>query len=220
MMRFHYDEVGKTGLQFFGKMTASIAHEVKNVLAIINENAGLLNDFALLAQKGRPLDPERLENTAQNILRQISRADGIVKNMSAFAHSVDGMEKQVDFNELTRRIILLAGRLVSIRGISITLIPSEKAVMLNTNPFLLENLIWLTLAYAMDLAGSAKEIFAEIRKEGDEISLNLSKLGHLEQMSQQCPPEQSLKKLLAVIEAELVPDIVREELILRFSEKI
>jgi hypothetical protein len=72
----------------------------------------------------------------------------------------------------------------------------------------------------MDLAGSAKEIFAEIRKEGDEISLNLSKLGHLEQMSQQCPPEQSLKKLLAVIEAELVPDIVREELILRFSEKI
>jgi hypothetical protein len=36
--------VAETGLQFFGKMTASISHEIKNVLAIINENAGLLED--------------------------------------------------------------------------------------------------------------------------------------------------------------------------------
>ena len=44
--------VTESGLQFFGKMTASISHEIKNVLAIINENAGLLEDLALMADRG------------------------------------------------------------------------------------------------------------------------------------------------------------------------
>ena len=43
------ETAAETGLQFFGKMTASISHEIKNVLAIINENAGLLEDLALLS---------------------------------------------------------------------------------------------------------------------------------------------------------------------------
>ena len=44
----------KPGLQFFGKVSASIAHEIKNVLAIINENAGLLEDLTFAARKERP----------------------------------------------------------------------------------------------------------------------------------------------------------------------
>ena len=43
-MQAHYDSIGGSGLQFFGKVSASISHELKNVLAIINENAGLLED--------------------------------------------------------------------------------------------------------------------------------------------------------------------------------
>ena len=36
--------IAREGFQFFGKMSASISHEIKNALAIINENAGLLED--------------------------------------------------------------------------------------------------------------------------------------------------------------------------------
>jgi hypothetical protein len=42
-------------------MTASISHEIKNVMAIINESAGLLEDYSLMAEKGMPIDPERLK---------------------------------------------------------------------------------------------------------------------------------------------------------------
>ncbi|MCP3901564.1 MAG: sensor histidine kinase, partial [Desulfobacteraceae bacterium] len=37
---------------FFGKITASITHEIQNVLAIIKENAGLMEDFLLINQSG------------------------------------------------------------------------------------------------------------------------------------------------------------------------
>ena len=58
---------------FFGQATASATHEINNVLAIINEYAGLLGDLAAGAEAGRPLDPARLTKTAGSILRQIKR---------------------------------------------------------------------------------------------------------------------------------------------------
>jgi len=39
-------------LRFFGKIVASISHEIKNVMAIINEKAGLIKDLTLMAEKG------------------------------------------------------------------------------------------------------------------------------------------------------------------------
>ena len=79
-----WDIIGKEGLQFFGKISASISHEIKNVLAIINENAGLLEDFTLMAEKGRPIDMERFKTVAGKIRGQVGRADGIVKNFNRF----------------------------------------------------------------------------------------------------------------------------------------
>ena len=52
--------MGETGLRFFGTMSAANAHEIKNALAVINENAGLLEDLVAMVPKGIPLDPERL----------------------------------------------------------------------------------------------------------------------------------------------------------------
>ncbi|NNG12708.1 MAG: sensor histidine kinase, partial [Halobacteria archaeon] len=37
-------------LRYFGKVTASISHELKNVLAILNEHTGLLQDLTAMAE--------------------------------------------------------------------------------------------------------------------------------------------------------------------------
>jgi len=47
----------ETALRFFGNISTSISHEIKNVLAIINENAGLLEDYNLHGRKGNPAQP-------------------------------------------------------------------------------------------------------------------------------------------------------------------
>jgi signal transduction histidine kinase len=88
-MSWDWNVLGEAGLQFFGKMSASISHEIKNALAIINESAGLLDDLSLRAERGIPVEPERLKKQAGNILKQIRRADGIIQNMNKFAHSID-----------------------------------------------------------------------------------------------------------------------------------
>ena len=59
-MNTKWDMIGEQGLKFFGKMSATISHEINNALAIINENAGLLQDFTLMAGKRVPIDLDRL----------------------------------------------------------------------------------------------------------------------------------------------------------------
>ena len=99
-MRKLLDGIGETGLQFYGKITASVSHEIKNVLAIINENAGLLEDLTLMTDRGQPIDPARLKTMAAVVQKQIGRADGILNNMNRFAHSIDKTVAEVDLNQI------------------------------------------------------------------------------------------------------------------------
>ena len=117
----------ETALRFFGKMSASISHEIKNVLAIINENAGLLEDYNLMAEKGIPLNPERLKTLAETVMTQIKRADVIVKNMNKFAHSVDDAKKTVDVREVLELVRALSSRFAAMRGVVLDLQTSSYA---------------------------------------------------------------------------------------------
>ena len=55
------DIMAETGLQFFGRMSASISHEIKNVLAIVNENEVVAASTHLKKRNGfHPLDPYRV----------------------------------------------------------------------------------------------------------------------------------------------------------------
>ncbi len=69
---------------------------MKNSLAILPENTGLLEDLALMTEKGQPLATARLTTLAGRIKKQIKRADGIVMKMNRFAHSIDEAYMRVD----------------------------------------------------------------------------------------------------------------------------
>ena len=68
------DDLGRIGLEFSGKVTASISHEIKNRLSVINEQAGLLEDHVGMGQQGRALDLERLGRLAATVQRQVALA--------------------------------------------------------------------------------------------------------------------------------------------------
>ena len=148
-MTVQWETIAEEGFHFFGKMSASISHEIKNTLAIINDKAGLLEDYTLLAGQGRPIDPERVKSLAGEIMKQIQRADGLVKRMDRFAHSTDDPLKMIDLRETLELITSIAGRLASMREAQVDLVLPDHPVMVVTNPFLFENLIWSCLEFLL-----------------------------------------------------------------------
>lgn len=111
----------REGLKFFGRVSASVSHEIKNVFAVINEAAGLIQDFTLMAERGMPIQPDRLQAAASSILGQIQRGDTIVKNMNAFAHSTDVSICETDLVETLRLTVALATRLADMKQISLSM---------------------------------------------------------------------------------------------------
>lgn len=151
--------IGQAGLQFFGKMCASISHDIKNVLAVINENAGLLEDLCLMAEKGRPIEPVRLKRLAGDVQEQIRRGDRIVTGMNRFAHSADAPNVDVDLSEMADLLAALAVRFAAANGVRVQVMsPSRGKVRITTSPFMLLNLMWLCLDGAMASAGPGRTI--------------------------------------------------------------
>jgi len=166
--------IGDCGLHCFGSISASISHELKNALAIINENAGLLEDLSFMAGKGLPLDPARLKSLATNIAKQIQRADGIIRNMNRFAHSADETVKCIDLGDTLALTVSLCCRPAAMKSVTLNFIPPPQPICVTTHLFYLENLIWLCLKEIFERAGAEKEITLALRLHPEGAAITIS----------------------------------------------
>jgi len=145
----HTQAVADECLRFFGEMSASISHEIRNKLAVINEKAGLLQDMAVAMQSGRAVDPNRMELQAKKIAEQIRHANRFVGILNRLAHSVDDTHAGIDLTELIDLAAELNHRKAAMAEVVIDPLESGEAVPVTTNPFLLENLIGVCIDIAI-----------------------------------------------------------------------
>ena len=127
--------------QFVGAVCASLSHEIKNCLAIINENAGLMGDLALMAGQGRPVDPERQARIAAAVQKQVRRADQLVVQLNRFAHSGDVDRREVDLADTLTFAAALFERTASKAGKRVT-VAIEAGLKVDTAPMGLLQLLW------------------------------------------------------------------------------
>lgn len=164
------------GLQFFGRVSASVSHEIKNVFAVINEAAGLIEDFTLMAERGMPLEPERLKKAANAIQGQIRRGDTIVKNMNAFSHSIDEPVRETDLVQILELTAALANRLADMRQVSLSVGETEP-VSLTGNPFDLMRLLHSSIVAACDTLKPGDSLIVGVKPKNGGASFSLSSPG-------------------------------------------
>jgi len=166
----------RDGLQFFGRVSASVSHEIKNVFAVINEAAGLIEDFTLMAERGMPIEPERLKSAAKTIQGQIRRGDGIVRNMNAFSHSTDEPVREVKLVETLELTVALATRLADMKQVRLS-IGDRDAVSVKANPFDLMRLLHSSIAAALDGTQPGDTLTVGVKSVKDGASFSLSVAG-------------------------------------------
>ena len=212
------------GIRFFGRISASISHELKNSLSIMNESAGLLEDLSLLAEKGRPIDLARVKSLSAMIRKQIQRTDQIIRNMNRFSHAVDDPFKQVDLYEFVTLVLAVSRRLMEARGVTANLAPFPGAISVTTRPFFLHHLIWRVIEFGMGAVGPSKTIGLEVQWVEGDIELVFGGLDHLSDgPSAPSPdgfPEVSDKTLMALLEARMEVDAANHQLRLRIPERL
>ena len=212
------DIITETGLQFFGSISASISHELKNVLAIVNENAGLLEDFTLMADRGKPIDPARLKIMAAAVKRQVGRADEILNNMNRFAHSIDQTTLAIDLDQMFELFIALTARFAAMRGVRVDLQLPASPLTIPTAPYYLMNLLWLCLDFSMSASGDEKRVELVVKETENSVQIRFQRLPGLSAALLETFPSDREKNLLALLEAALTAEPENEEVVLRLSK--
>lgn len=154
-------------LKFFGKVNASISHELKNILAIISETAGFLNDLTELAKQGKELKLSLLENCSNSIAEEIQRGFATIKQMNRFSHSVDVPVMDVDLSDILGLMVGLSGFLSFAGNVRIE-DKDQKIETITTCPFLLQNLLYRILCFAYECAGPEGEIRLRLSPKKDK----------------------------------------------------
>ena len=140
----------ENSLAFFGAITASVSHELNNVMAIIDQNNGLMADLLIGATPERPIPNERLHKIAESITAQTERGVRIIKRLNSFAHSVDDPIREFNLIQLVDNFIRLAQRLASLRKVTLESQHSESELSVQSSPFLLQQILFLCIQRALN----------------------------------------------------------------------
>ncbi len=169
-------EIGKIyaeGLLFFGKTNRLISHELKNILAIISETSGLMDELMKLSDTGMELKPGKLNSLSESIIEEVERANAIIRNMNTLAHSVDEFITEVDIGRTLSLVIELSQLDSASRKTKLHLTKSETCVIY-TSPLFLEKLIYQVLNYALRGASSEDEIRISFDSKDNEAMITFS----------------------------------------------
>lgn len=136
-------------IQAFSKVSASISHEIKNTMAIINENAGLLDDLVLMGGGEDGVSAERVKAAADTIARQVIRTNTLMNYLNRFAHSADYDTGEERLHDILSLIVPLTVRQAAAKNLDMSTHCPED-IKIHTHLLPLHSLLYLTLRLIID----------------------------------------------------------------------
>ena len=135
----------ESSLAFFGAITASVSHELNNIISIIDQTAGLLGDLLAGVKYGRPLSEEQLERIAEKVKNQTERGVRFIKRLNTFAHSTDEPVREFELNQLVENLTALTDRQAGLKGVNLQARYTDQPLKLVNSPFLLQQVLFLII---------------------------------------------------------------------------
>jgi C4-dicarboxylate-specific signal transduction histidine kinase len=164
----------RADLQFFGRIMANVSHEFNNVITIIGELSGLLQDLAGLAERGRPLPAEKLEQVTAKINLHTVRGKELISNMNRFSHGVDEEVHSLDLRESIDNLSVLTHRLLERREATLAFTAPESEVPITCDPFLVQRALFCSWELAMDADAPSPALELVIRPEHNSVDILVS----------------------------------------------
>ncbi|MBI5252389.1 MAG: hypothetical protein HY912_23080 [Desulfomonile tiedjei] len=155
-------------IEFIGTITASVTHELKNVLSIIKESAGLMEDLIALAPENSMPHKDKFVRSISRIADQVARGVELSSRLNSFAHTSDEPRARVDLNQAVEQAVFLSQRFARLRGAELKNTKSEKQHQVTTDPLGLQMLLFSSIGLLMAEAAPGAAITLQVEGEGSD----------------------------------------------------
>ena len=161
-------------VEFIGKITAGVTHEVNNVLASIREIAGLMTDILSITDEKSFPRKEKFQTSLEKIQNQVQRGVKLTSQLNKFSHLSDSNKTEIDLNELIEHLIFLTERFARIKNVSLIHQTLNEAVTIISDPLKLEMALFISIAYLLNHMSNGGEIYILLEKKGNEYLININ----------------------------------------------
>lgn len=160
-------------LAAIGQLSAGIAHEINNPLAIIGEEAGWMQD--LLKREAMSQLPEMVEiqDSLREIVVQAGRCKEITHKLLSFARKMDSTIRDVDINALVDDVVGMREREATLDNIQILKDLAEDLPIIHSEPSLLRQVLLNLVNNAIDALPKGGAITVRTAK-GEQGGLSFS----------------------------------------------
>ncbi len=159
-------------LAFFGKIAAGVTHELKNVLAVIQESNGLMGDLLAMLQETPFVYREKFQRSIGRIEVQVRRGTEITSGFNGFAHGVDHPLARIDLNIIVARTVLLAARFARLHRVELKAAVCESPVQLVMNPFRVQMALTMAIEVFTGCMSGGGSILLQVREDLDPPGLD------------------------------------------------
>jgi two-component system NtrC family sensor kinase len=149
-----------------GRLSAGVAHEINNPLAIINEKAGLMKD---LAARGVELNGPRMTALVDSIIYSVDRCAQVTRRLLSFARQggQPGLPQQVNVDEVVREVLGFIGRSAELQSIAVSVDAAADVPAIESDRGKLQEIFLNLINNSLAAIGSEGRIRISIRKDHD-----------------------------------------------------
>ena len=176
LMAMHQAEYSNK-MASLGRLSAGVAHEINNPLAIINEKAGLIKDLFTFKDTYSP-DP-KLMALINSVLSSVERCAGITRRLLNFARRSGTHLQDIDLAPVISEVLDFMGKEAEYRSIVVDILVDEDVPRFRSDPGKLQEILLnlFTNAFAaMDDGGKLR--ISGCKTDRGQIEIQVSDSGH------------------------------------------
>ena len=162
------------GLAFFGAITASVTHELNNILGTVDQISGLLEDLAYNVSQGDCASDEQLNSLSRRIMQQTERGTQLVKRLNTFAHTCDKGISEFSLYDTLENMTSLVNRLARMKRSSIEVVPPADEIVLKTSPFRVMQAVFLVIRTMLPLVRQDTPIRLSLSRGEAEVVVTVA----------------------------------------------
>jgi two-component system, NtrC family, sensor kinase len=148
-------------LASIGELSAGIAHEINNPLAVIGEEAGWMQDLMKRETFKDMKELDDFKDSLREIASQTGRCREITHKLLSFARKMDSVLKDVEINRLIDEVVSMREREASFSNISFTKHYQDNLPLVYSDPSLLRQVMLNLINNAIDALPKGGEISIE-----------------------------------------------------------
>ena len=150
-----------------GRLSAGVAHEINNPLAIINEKAGLIKDLFTLGRQFA--EDSKLLGLVDAILYSVERCGAITRRLLNFARHMDVRPRLLDVGGVVQDVLGFLGKEAEFRSIDVSVQLDPDVPQIESDPGRLQEIFLNLINNALAAMADGGRLAINVRRTDDNF---------------------------------------------------